>query len=84
MIFTIKGENAGLTLMLVSIFMISLVALCVKMIPTFNAAETIYIRALVGFAFSYIVSKKSNTNLYINNTKELLLVYLNSIVIFVG
>ena len=35
--------------MLISIFMISLVALCVKMIPSFNAAEIIYIRALVGF-----------------------------------
>ena len=70
--------------MLVSIFMISLVALCVKLIPTFNAAETIYIRALVGFTFTYAFSKKSNTNLYIKNTKELILVYFNSAMMFVS
>ena len=64
--------------------MISLVALCVKMIPAFNAAETIYIRALVGFTLTYAFSKKNCINLYIKNTKELILVYLNSAMIMVS
>ena len=43
--------------MFISVFMISIVALCVKMIPSFNAAETIYIRALVGFTLTFSFSK---------------------------
>lgn len=70
--------------MLISIFMISLVALCVKMIPSFNAAEIIYIRALVGFTWTYAFSKKASINFYIKNSKELILVLLNSIMIFIS
>ena len=47
-----SNEKSGLLLMLISVFMISLVALCVKMIPYFNVAETLYYRAFVGLTFS--------------------------------
>ena len=51
--------------MLISVFMISLVALCIKLIPYFNAAEILYYRALVGFAFTYLFIKQKNIQIYI-------------------
>ena len=82
--FTIGGEHAGLFLMLLSIFMISLVALCVKLIPSFNVAETIYYRALVGFTLTYIFIKHQNIHIYISNFKEMFLVFLNSLMMFIS
>lgn len=70
--------------MLISVFMVSLVALCVKMISSLNVAEIIYYRGLVGLTFSYFFLKRQNICIYITNYKEMFLVFFNSIVIFFG
>lgn len=70
--------------MLISVFLVSLVALCVKMIHYFNVAETLYYRAFVGLAFSTIFVKLNKMQIYIDNRKEMILVIMNSMLFVIG